>query len=243
VSKPLAVLTGASGNLGSVLLQRLLDGGYRVVAHSRTPPTAAPAAPPDRTPAAPDLHWVHGDLTDPATATNLATPHINLLINNAASQKTKPLLDLTSDDWQEMLAATLMSAIYMVQNLAPHMPPGSAIVNISSIEAAHPFAGHAHYAAAKAALESLTRSAALELAGRPIRVNAVAPGLIDRPGLATDWPAGYTWWCKTSPLGRPITAQEVTNAVMFLAESQSTGVNGVVLPVAGGWSAGELLSL
>jgi 3-oxoacyl-[acyl-carrier protein] reductase len=240
VSKPLAVLTGASGNLGSVLLQRLLDGGYRVVAHSRTPPTAAP---PDRTPAAPDLHWVHGDLTDPATATNLATPHINLLINNAASQKTKPLLDLTSDDWQEMLAATLMSAICMVQNLAPHMPPGSAIVNISSIEAAHPFAGHAHYAAAKAALESFTRSAALELAGRQIRVNAVAPGLIDRPGLATDWPAGYTWWCKTSPLGRPITAQEVTNAVMFLAESQSTGVNGVVLPVAGGWSAGELLSL
>jgi NAD(P)-dependent dehydrogenase (short-subunit alcohol dehydrogenase family) len=75
----------------------------------------------------------------------------------------------------------------------------------------------------------------MEWGAAGVRVNAVAPGLIDRPGLDLDWPEGVAWWRRTSPLGRPVTPDEVADAVLFLADA--SGVAGVVLPVDGGWSA------
>jgi NAD(P)-dependent dehydrogenase (short-subunit alcohol dehydrogenase family) len=120
------------------------------------------------------------------------------------------------------------------------MVAGSSIVNVSSIEAHAAFPRHGHYAAAKAALESFTRTAALEWAAEGIRVNAVAPGLVDRPGLDSDWPEGHRWWTQVCPLGRPIRAAEVADAVAFLAEA--SGVTGVVLAVDGGWSSSARLA-
>ena len=134
-----------------------------------------------------------------------------------------------------MIGATLMSAVNLAQAAHSTMGPGASIINISSVEATSPFPRHAHYAAAKAALESFTRSAAMEWGAAGVRVNAVAPGLIDRPGLDLDWPEGVAWWRRTSPLGRPVTPDEVADAVLFLADA--SGVAGVVLPVDGGWSA------
>ena len=82
------------------------------------------------------------------------------------------------------------------------MAAGSAIVNVASIEALAAPPGHSHYGAAKAAVVAHTRAAAVELGARGIRVNAVAPGLIDRPGLAEAWPDGVERWGRACPLGR-----------------------------------------
>jgi len=136
-----------------------------------------------------------------------------------------------------MLQASLLSATRVTSAAIDVLGPDGAIVNVSSVEASVAFPNHAHYAAAKAALESFTRSLALDIAPRGMRANAIAPGLIERPGLAQDWPQGYDWWTATAPSGRPVTATQVAQAVAFLIGPHSTGINGVVLPVDGGWSA------
>lgn len=230
MSDRVALVTGARGTVGRAIIAGLAAQGYHVIAHSR-----------DEMPDVVGATILSGDLADPATSMRIAETvgRVDLLVNNAASQVTGRLDDLGSASWSDMLGATLMSAVQLSTALRPAMPSGASIVNVSSIEAAAAFPHHAHYAAAKAALESFTRSAALEWAADGIRVNAVAPGLVDRPGLAEDWPEGWHWWRRTCPLGRAILPTEVADAVGWLATA--TGVSGVVVPVDGGWSASARL--
>jgi len=229
MTRGVALVTGARGGLGQALIRRLREAEYDVIAHSRGPVQGADADA--------DVRWLNGDLSDPVIAQRIADQagRLDLLVNNAADQSLGALDVLTAEDWAAMIGATLMSAVNLAQAAHATMVPGASIINISSVEATSPFPRHAHYAAAKAALESFTRSAAMEWGAAGVRVNAVAPGLIDRPGLDRDWPEGVAWWRQTSPLGRPVTPDEVADAVLFLAEA--SGVSGVVLPVDGGWSA------
>ena len=232
MSSRVALVTGARGVVGQALIARLADDGYDVIAHSREADLDAPAC----------SMLLTGDLSDPDVVRRVSETvgRVDLLVNNAASQVAGPLDTLEPSDWSDMLASTLLSAVLLSSALRPLMPPGACIVNVSSIEAGAAFPRHAHYAAAKAALESFTRSAALEWAPGGIRVNAVAPGLVDRPGLAKDWPEGVEWWERTCPLGRTIAPAEVADAVAFLATSG--GVSGVVLAVDGGWGASARLA-
>ena len=231
MSRQVAVVTGARGVVGRAVIARLIDDGYAVVAHSRETVVDLPAG----------VVGLTGDLAHPGTAERVreSVERVDLLVNNAASQVTGALDELTGSDWADMLGATFLSAVQLTMALRPVMSAGASVVNVSSIEAQAAFPRHAHYAAAKAALESFTRSSALDWAAAGIRVNAVAPGLVDRPGLADDWPEGWAWWQRTCPLGRPILPAEVADAVAFLAGA--TGVSGVVLPVDGGWSASARL--
>ncbi len=232
MSQRVAVVTGVRGGIGRATVARLVDDGFAVVAHSRDVVTDLPSG----------VVTLSGDLSDPATAMRVhdAVSRVDLLVNNAASQVVVPLDALGPTSWPDMLGASFLSAVHLTMALRPRMASGASVVNVTSIEAASAFPNHAHYAAAKAALESFTRSAALEWASAGIRVNAVAPGLVDRPGLAEDWPQGWDWWTRTCPLGRPILPAEVADAVSFLATS--TGISGVVLPVDGGWSASARLT-
>lgn len=231
MSRQVAVVTGARGVVGRAVIARLIDDGYAVVAHSREAVGDLPAG----------VLSLTGDLAHPGTAERVreSVERVDLLVNNAASQVTGALDALTGSDWADMLGATFLSAVQLTMALRPVMSAGASVVNVSSIEAQAAFPRHAHYAAAKAALESFTRSSALDWAAAGIRVNAVAPGLVDRPGLADDWPEGWAWWQRSCPLGRPILPAEVADAVAFLAGA--SGVSGVVLPVDGGWSASARL--
>jgi NAD(P)-dependent dehydrogenase (short-subunit alcohol dehydrogenase family) len=231
MSRQVAVVTGARGVVGRAVIARLIDDGYAVVTHSREAVVDLPEGVVSLT----------GDLAHPEAAERVreSVERVDLLVNNAASQVTGALDELTESDWAEMLGATFLSAVQLTMALRPVMAEGASVVNVSSIEAQAAFPRHAHYAAAKAALESFTRSSALEWAPAGVRVNAVAPGLVDRPGLADDWPEGWSWWQRSCPLGRPILPAEVADAVVFLAGA--SGVSGVVLPVDGGWSASARL--
>lgn len=232
MSQRVAVVTGVRGGIGRATVARLVDDGFDVVAHSRDVVADLPSG----------VVALAGDLSDPVTASRVhdAVSRVDLLVNNAASQVVGPLDALGPTSWTDMLGATFLSAVHLTMALRPRMASGASVVNITSIEAGSAFPNHAHYAAAKAALESFTRSAALEWSSAGIRVNAVAPGLVDRPGLAEDWPQGWDWWTRTCPLGRPIRPAEVADAVSFLATA--TGISGVVLPVDGGWSASARLT-
>ena len=235
---PMVLVTGSAGALGRACVSAFAANGARVIAHVRS---AGMAIPDAEWQIAGDLRPSHGQVARVAEEALSLAGRIDVLVNNAASQSTGVLAELASTEWRDMLESTLETAVALTSALLPAMTRGAAIVNIASVEAIAAFPAHAHYAAAKAALVAYTRGLALELAPSGIRANAVAPGLIDRRGLAEQWPTGEAWWRATAPSGRPVTAAEVAAAVTFLASPAASGVNGVTLPVDGGWSASARL--
>ena len=169
---------------------------------------------------------------------------LDVLVNNAGTYPLSPLLDMADSEWDQVLAANLTgthlctqrAAKAMIELKAKSVEPwnGASIINISSIEAASPAFAHSHYTAAKAGVEQYTRNAALELSEYGIRVNAVAPGLIDRPGLAQVWPDGVRRWQERVPLARLGTPEDIADACIFLASPLARWITGVTLTVDGG---------
>ena len=223
------LVTGASGGLGRALARAF--AADNVVGQSRSA----------------ERGDVAGDLGSDADVDRIVREivaehgRIDVLINNAADQMIGESGPHDAGRWAAMLDATLLSAVRLSQSSVPHMPEGAAIVNVSSVESSLAFPGRGAYAAAKAGLEALTRSLAVDLAPRGIRVNAVAPGLIDSEGLRAAWPEGYGAWTQQTPRGTIVSADEVAAAVHFLAGSAASGISGVVLPVDAGWSASARL--
>ena len=167
---------------------------------------------------------------------------LDAVVNNSADQTTVPISELTDSDWQRMFDANLYATTRTTRAALEVLAPGGCVVNVSSVEASSAFPNHAHYAASKAAIESFTRSLAIELGPRGMRANCVAPGLIARDGLEQEWPEGWNWWTESAPNARPVSAAEVAAVIAFLAGPQAGGVNGAVVPVDGGWSASARVS-
>lgn len=231
------VVTGAGGGLGAGIAERLTAAGATVVAHTRSSPIAVTG--PDGT----RLDPVVADLTDPdgpehLIATTVARHgRIDGLVNNAGIQPVVAFADLTDADWSEMIDTNLTAVHRVTQAASRAMRTaggGGTIVHIASIEATQPTPVHGHYATAKAALVMHARAAALSLGGDGIRVNTVSPGLIDRPGLAEDWPDGVARWLDAAPLGRLGTAEDVGDACVFLCSDLARWVTGAELVVDGG---------
>ncbi len=230
------LVTGASGNIGAGIAGRLAEAGAHVIVHYRRNEQAARslAGRIGGTPA-------DADLTSDKAVDALFDAHApDAVVNNAAIQTVAALADIEQDGWRAMQAANLDSAFLVTQRAARawrRAGTGGAIVNIASIEGFDPAAGHAHYATSKAALVMFTRAAALEYGSVGIRVNAVSPGLIDRDGLADDWPDGVGRWQARAPLGRLGTPNDVADAVLFLLGPAARWITGTNLVVDGGMSA------
>lgn len=227
-----ALVTGASGGLGAAIAAGLAKAGARVALHyNSTKPDAAGAC------------IVQADLGQDGFETALLDTveaqlgPVNILVNCAASQDVAALQDMPIDAFRRMQDMNVTAAFALSTEFARRLAPaemGAAIVNISSIEATRPGGHHGAYAASKAALEMLTKSMALEYGPFGLRVNAVAPGLIARPEIATAWPDGVGRWERACPLGRMGQPQDIANAVIFLASPAANFINGTVLTVDGG---------
>ena len=231
------LVTGASGTIGSSIALRLAEAGASIVAHYRTNDAAA-AWLVDQLGRG---KMVQADLADEQAVTELfKAVQPTLVVHSAAAQPVRSLGDMAFAEWRHVMAANLDSAFLVTQQAALawiEAGRGGAIVNIGSIEALDPASGHGHYATSKAGLLMLTRAAALEFGSSGIRVNCVSPGLIDREGLARDWPDGVQRWHDRVPLGRLGSPNDVADAVLFLLSPAARWISGANLVVDGGMSA------
>jgi len=164
---------------------------------------------------------------------------IDVLVNNAGGTFAAPLLDVNEKGEAALIAENFTQATRFVRLVVPHMVGGSAIVNVTSIEAHRAAPGFAVYAAMKAGLENLTKTLALELAPRGIRVNAIAPDALSGTGAdevgaafaAGDVPFGLA---HRTPLGFNGIPEDAAAVILFLSSPASRFVTGATVPVDGG---------
>ena len=236
----IVLVTGASGGIGAGIAGRFAAAGAAVVLHYHRNRAAAEALAA-RIGAAGGAATVLGaDLTDEAACHDLVARaaawrgRLDTLVNNAGVQPVLPLDRATAADWRQVLDANLAGAVSCTRAAAHIMAEGGCVIHIASIEGTQPAVGHAHYSASKAALIMFARSAALEYGPKGLRVNTVSPGLIARPGLAEDWPAGVARWHAAAPLRRLGRPEDVGNACVFLASPLASWITGHDLVVYGG---------
>ena len=168
----------------------------------------------------------------------LQTEHgrVDALVNNAGVAARERLPNVTLETWQRTFDVNVTGPMLGIQALVPLMPPGSSIVNICSVAAV---AGHAAaaYTASKWALRGLTRTASLELGSRGIRVNAVMPGLVDTPLMASASPAFTEAALAEIPLGRVGAPADIAPTIVFLVSDDSAYYNGAEIVIDGGLTA------
>ncbi len=238
------LVTGAGSGLGRGIARRFAEAGANVAVHYRTSKTEAEAIARTITQTGGHALAVQADVAAADDVTRLFDEvvckfgKLDVLINNAGAYPHHSLIDMTSQQWDDVLNANLRSAFLCIQAFAKHAIAQAsaerAIVNITSIEAENPAPGHSHYDASKAGLLMLTRASANELAAHGIRVNAVAPGLIGRAGIEQAWPDGVRRWQQAAPLRRLGQPEDVADACLFLASPAARWITGTSLTVDGG---------
>lgn len=166
---------------------------------------------------------------------------IGAVVYAAGLGRVTPLMEISPREWELLVGVNLTGGFHTLQACVPHMPRGAGLVFISSVDSQAPVPGLAHYCAAKAGLEALVRSAALELGGRGLRVNAVLPGVVRTPLMAPMLarPEVAAAFIEKTPLGRIAEGDDIAAAVTFLVSDGARWVTGVALPVDGGMSLRE----
>ena len=234
-----AIVTGYTRGIGAATAHRLAAEGASLVLVARGESDVDLPG---------DAAVVRGDISDASTAAAAIDAtldrfgRLDVLVNNAAIDFTSDLLDAGEADVRAVFDTNFFGALFMLQAAARTMR-GGAIVNVTSRLASIGVETMSIYGASKGALLSLTRGAAIDLAVRGIRVNAVAPGLTATPIIESSFqrrsdPEAYRRERESQiPLQRLATSEEVADAVLFLASSESSYITGAALPVDGGYTA------
>ncbi|MGD0845794.1 MAG: SDR family oxidoreductase [Geobacteraceae bacterium] len=234
-----AIVTVGSQGIGAGLVQSFLDRGYNVVANSRNITKSGAFEASDK------LALVDGSIAEAATAVKIAEVaksrfgSIDALVNNAGIYFSKHFTDYTLDDLRSLVSVNIEGFLFISQLAIKQMlaqKSGGSIVNITSTMVDHPLAGvNASVAMiTKGGLEAVTRSLAMEYAKQGIRVNAVAPGIVDTPMHKDDTKD----FLKTlQPMGRISDVKDIVDAIVYLTEAGQ--VTGEVLHVDGGAHVGK----
>ncbi|MFJ4205379.1 SDR family NAD(P)-dependent oxidoreductase [Streptomyces sviceus] len=216
--RPVALVTGSTSGIGEAVARRLAADGTRVVVHSRRSTEAGRALAAELGGA-----YVQADLGVEDEARGLverALDHfgrLDVLVNNAGISRPIPHADLaaaTPADWRQLLEVNLIAPWVLCTAALPALrqsPGGGSIVNITSHAGVRPKGSSVPYAASKAALNHVTRLLAAAL-GPDVRVNAVAPGLVDTP-MTKDWAQAHDLWRDRAPMHRPARPDDVADLV------------------------------
>lgn len=235
-----ALVTGAARGIGRAIAEALVAAGAHVIAVDLADQAPLPGAT-----------LVRLDITDEAALTALiadAQPPIGIVVNNAGIYRERAGLDFSTDEWDRMFAiivrATFVTTREVSRRLREAGLPG-AVVNISSIAGKTAFATQADYCAAKAAVLGFTRGAALDLASHGITVNAICPGTVDTPMIATvitdlarsqgvTEPEMRDRLIAGIPLGRMVQPSDIAAGVVYLASTGARAITGESLTIDAG---------
>lgn len=237
MTTPVAVITGAAQGIGREVARALAARGYATVLTDL------------RKPEEPGALAVAGDVSDPADVAALAEQvrgtfgRVDVLVNNAGVSLLRAAEDTTAEQWRRVLDVNLTGPFLLCQEFGRDMlaAGGGSIVNIASIAGLRGFSDRAAYSTSKHGLIGLTRTLAAEWGGRGVRVNAVCPAWVKTEmDVADQASGGYTDAdiVDQVPMARFAAPGDIASAVAFLADPAQSGfVNGVELPVDGGWTA------
>ena len=233
------IVTGASQGIGAEIARLFMENDYNVVANSRR------ISYTNELPAAESLALVDGDIGLQATAQRLVATAIDrfgsvdALVNNAGIFSSKPFTDYAPEEIDALLATNVYGFIHTTQAVVRQMltqESGGSIVSITATIAEHPLAGFAASIPmiTKGGVNAISRSLAMEYAQRGIRVNVVAPGVVDTP-LLKGVPQDYLR--SLSPIGQIPVPSDIATAVLYLTQARQ--VTGEVLHVDGGMHVGR----
>jgi NAD(P)-dependent dehydrogenase (short-subunit alcohol dehydrogenase family) len=241
------LITGAGGGIGRACINLFSERGWRVIGVDRS--DFGDDFPKNG-------RFIKADISHPDSVEQIFMqakdfhPTLDALVNNAAVQVAKPLVDTTVEEWDSVMASNLRSVFLFVKLAHPLLKAGKggAIVNVSSVHAVQTSANIAAYAASKGGLLALTRAMAIEFAPDNIRVNAILPGAVDTPMLRAGLERGHVGsgdvqerldnLARKTVNGRVGTPVEIANAIYFLADNeQSSFMTGQAMIVDGGATA------
>nr|WP_321440611.1 SDR family oxidoreductase [uncultured Hyphomonas sp.] len=237
------LITGAGRGIGAGIAELFVAAGAHVALNDiKVPPAGFPAVSEGG-----DTLWVAGDVSKLESVEDIvdqveAWRKIDVLVNCAGvAGELTALHNQSVDDWQNVIDVNLKGTYLMSQAVARYMKQrqSGVILNIASLAGLTGFPASNSYGVSKAAVVMLTKTLATELARYQIRVNAIAPGVIEAPmlGHMTGGKEGLSAVVRRVPLGRLGLPQDIANAAMFLASNAASYITGVTLPVDGGWLA------
>jgi NAD(P)-dependent dehydrogenase (short-subunit alcohol dehydrogenase family) len=239
-----ALVTGSSRGIGKTIARELAHRGCTLIVHGSKESDALRGSFEDVRKLSSDSIMVTADLSEPAAIDKMfshieqSVTRLDILVNNAATQKPGPFLELEQGDWDRVLSVNLRAPFLCAQRAGRIMRDnntGGKIINISSVHAYDVRRYYAHYSAAKGALETLTKSLALELAEFDIQVNSVVAGAIATELTPLDRQANFL---TSIPAGRIGTTSEVARLVAFLSSNECDYITGASITVDGGLTLG-----
>lgn len=223
----IALITGGTRGIGAGIAAELAPDHTIATTYNTTPPTG-------------DIFAIKADLSDPDTAHSVIDQviarfgQLDILINNAGFVAETPVDTLDLDAYRRTFEVNLFAPMALLTAALPHLKPGACVVNISSINARLPALAAPAYSASKAALETWTKGTAKVLGPKGIRINAIAPGAIERPDSPRPQDL-IDLFVKDTALGRHGTPQDIAGATRFLCSDAASFITGEVLTVSGGY--------
>ncbi|PWV56233.1 SDR family NAD(P)-dependent oxidoreductase [Chitinophaga sp. S165] len=245
VNKRVAIVTGGGSGIGLAITEKFISGGIHTVIVGRDEKKLQAA----RTQLGELCYPINHDVSDLATIPSLIKKvidkfgHIDILVNNAGINMKKDFIEITDEEFQQIITTNLCSVFSISREVVKHMLPRNSgnIINISSMAAQYGMPRVIAYSASKTAIDGMTRAMAVELSPKGIRINAIAPGFIETAMTAKALNADPERKKKAvgrTPMGHMGQPMDIADAALFLSSDAARYITGVILPVDGGNSIG-----